>query len=72
MSPKLPILKPKELVKILKKHGFIFLRQDGSHAVYIHPDRKGKIVVVPMHNKDLRKGTLKGILNQAGIDLKTD
>jgi len=28
------------------------------------------MTIVPMHGKDLKKGTLHGILKQAGIDLK--
>jgi len=34
---------------------------------YQHPEKK-LITVVPMHKKDLPKGTLLAILKQAGID----
>jgi antitoxin HicB len=62
-----PSLTPKELVKILENKGFVLKRIHGSHHYFIHPESK-KIIVVPMHNKDLAKGTLHAILKQAGID----
>ena len=47
--------------------GFVFDRASGSHQIYMLPNRS-KRVIVPMHNKDLPKGTLISILKQAGID----
>jgi len=51
----------------LEKHGFVLKRINGSHHYYQHP-QKGKITVVPMHARDLPKGTLMAILKQAGIN----
>jgi len=64
---KSPSLTPTELVKILEARGFVLKRIHGSHHYYRHPD-SGKITILPMHNKDLPKGTLHAILKQAGID----
>jgi len=58
-------MKPKELIKILEENGFIFVRQTGSHAIYKKIDRK--IVVVPIHNRDIPTGTLNGIVKDAGL-----
>lgn len=63
----LPSLTPKKLIKILERNGFVLKRVHGSHHYYIHPVSK-KIAVVPMHNKDLAKGTFHAILKQAGIE----
>jgi predicted RNA binding protein YcfA (HicA-like mRNA interferase family) len=63
----LPSLTPKELIKILERKGFILKRIHGSHH-YLINTLSNKIVVVPMHNRDLPKGTLLAILKQAGID----
>lgn len=63
----LPAYTSKKLIKLLLKKGFIFDRASGSHQIYMLPDRS-KRVIVPMHNKDLPKGTLISILKQAGID----
>lgn len=56
--------KPRQIIKVLESKGFNFIRQKGSHRLY----RKGSLrVTIPFHNKDLKPGTLKSILRQAGI-----
>ena len=65
--PKLPALKPRQVTRILEKAGFSFERQKGSHKIYI----KREIgITVPIHNKDLRKGTLRNIIRQSGLTLE--
>ena len=66
---KLPVIKPKEVVKALLKAGFIKRRQTGSHLILRHPETK-KIVPVPIHAKDIKKGVLKNILKQADLTLE--
>ena len=56
--------KPKEVVSILKKLGFIKKRQTGSHLVMYHSN-KNKIIPVPIHSKDIKRGLMKGIIKQA-------
>ena len=58
-------MKPRELIKILEKEGFVFVRQSGSHAIY--KKSGNKIIVVPIHSKEIPKGTLNGILKDAGL-----
>lgn len=60
---------PKEIIAILIAHGFELIRTNGSHHIYANRSN-GKRTVVPVHNKDLKKGTLHGILKQAGIELE--
>lgn len=67
--PKLPILKPKEVVKRFQKLGFVKDRQTGSHIILYHQDTKQR-ATIPLHLKDLPKGTLKAILNQTGISVE--
>ena len=64
--PKLPSLKPKQIIKILKKQGFVLSRQTGSHARLVHPD--GRATTVAIHNNELPKGTLRAILRQAELE----
>ena len=60
---KLPLLSSKELCKFLETEGFQCIRQKGSHRFYKHPD--GRTTVVPMHsNKDIKRGLLRGILEE--------
>ena len=55
-----------EAVRALKRHGFIQLRQTGSHLIL---RKEGRTVVVPQH-KPLKPGTLKGVIEQAGLTLE--
>lgn len=64
----MPQIKPKRLIEILKRLGFLFIRQKGSHAVIRHID--GRQTVIPMHPKDISPGTLRGILED--IELKVN
>ena len=53
----------REVIAVLQKMGFVWLRTKGSHAVL----RSGeKVCVVPLHD-ELAVGTLRGILRQAEI-----
>lgn len=64
--PKLPSFTPKALIKKLKKLGFIEDHQTGSHIVMYHPETERR-AVIPHHLKDLKKGTLLSLLNEAGV-----
>ncbi|HCA67001.1 MAG TPA: hypothetical protein DEP08_02870 [Candidatus Jacksonbacteria bacterium] len=65
--PKLPVIAPRQLISALNKIGFFEHRQHGtSHLVLKHPD--GRRAIVPMHNKDIPKGTLLGILRDCEIN----
>lgn len=59
-------MKVKELLKMLKKDGWVEKTQKGSHLQLEHPTKKGK-VTVPVHGGDIPKGTLNSILKQASI-----
>jgi len=55
----------KEVVKGLKKIGYNFDHQTGSH-IFLHNSTANKSIIVPNH-KELKIGTLKSILKKAGI-----
>ena len=56
-----------ELIRILSKVGFRPKRQKGSHVILIKETKRGKVgCTVPLH-RELKVGTIKGILKQAGI-----
>lgn len=64
--PKLPVLKPKQLIQKLEKLGFMKDHQTGSHVVMYHKETKRR-AVVPIHLNDIPKGTLNSLLKEAGI-----
>jgi predicted RNA binding protein YcfA (HicA-like mRNA interferase family) len=55
-----------DLMHELRAAGWRLSRVKGSHHVFTHPHR-GDIVVVPHPRKDLGKGLVKAIRQQAGI-----
>jgi predicted RNA binding protein YcfA (HicA-like mRNA interferase family) len=63
---RLPPLSGRETISALERLGFVQLRQRGSHVVL----RRGDATcVVPLH-RELKRGTLAGVLAQA--DLRPD
>jgi predicted RNA binding protein YcfA (HicA-like mRNA interferase family) len=70
VSPKLPQIKAKELIRVASKLGFEFDRQSGSHAIYYRKPDKRRIVV-PIHpGKDLKPKTLFGIIKDMGLEVE--
>lgn len=67
--PKLPVIKPKEILKKLKTLGFHEDHITGSHVILYHPVTK-KRAVVPYHLRDIPKGTLSSMLREANITKK--
>ena len=66
---KLPTdLSGQELVRVLLRVGFVVNRQKGSHIVLWRGDPYAR-VVVPDH-KRVRPGTLRQILNEAGVTVE--
>lgn len=64
---KLPVLKPKQLLRSLQRAGFYIHHQTGSHARLLHTTRPELKITVPVHSKDIPKGTLCSILRQAQL-----
>lgn len=56
----------RELVKMVQKDRWEVVRIEGSHYHFKHNIKKG-IVTIPHPRKDLPIGTIKSILNQAGL-----
>lgn len=65
MSRRLPALTPKDVYRILTRAGFVLHHATGSHYILKHPEKPLR-VTLPWHNKDLKIGTLRSIIEQAG------
>ncbi|MBN1160646.1 MAG: type II toxin-antitoxin system HicA family toxin [Dehalococcoidales bacterium] len=68
MRKELPSLKPKELVGVLERAGFILKRKTGSHAILYKPGIL-RPISIPVHTKELPKGTLRAIIRQANLPI---
>ena len=65
---KLPVISGRELVRKLQKHGFVVVRQRGSHIRVEKNDERGIPIkiTVPDH-REIKKGTLHRILKEAHL-----
>ena len=64
---KLPVLKSRDIIKVLLKAGFIEHRQSGGHKIFKRNDLR---VTVPMHSRELKKGTIYSIIEQSGLSVE--
>ena len=62
-------MKSSELIRLLKKDGWIAIRQTGSHIIMEHPVKKGKVICPSHASKEVKKGLLNNILKEAGIKI---
>lgn len=64
--PRLPRVSGAEAVRILERLGFAAVRQRGSHIVM----RRGADGCVVPNHRELKPGTLAGVLRQAGVSIE--
>lgn len=65
---KLKKISGKDCVKILcNKFDFQIVRQKGSHIILVKKTLEGKIGTVVPNHKELKVGTLKGVISLAKI-----
>lgn len=69
MKLRLPILKPRQVIKALNKAGFVKARQTGSHLI-LKNLKTGKIVPIPIHTKSLKRGLTAAIIKEADLTLE--
>ncbi|MFN2426339.1 MAG: type II toxin-antitoxin system HicA family toxin [Candidatus Binatia bacterium] len=66
MSPHLPAISARDLITILRRHGFEPVRQSGSHRILRHAD--GRRTTIPVHSgRTLGRGLLRQILRDTGL-----
>ena len=66
MTQRLPALRPQQVIRALERAGWQVHRQRGSHVSM----RKGGVpflITVPLHRRDLPRGTLRDIISDAGL-----
>ena len=68
--PKLPQIKGDRLINALRKEGWYVDRTHGSHAIMRHENKPGTKVVIPIHGKAIKPGTLSNILKKAGLSVE--
>ncbi|CDH43611.1 type II toxin-antitoxin system HicA family toxin [Candidatus Contendibacter odensensis] len=61
--PSLPVVSGAEAIRALQRLGFVVVRQQGSHIVL----RRGSQGCVVPNHRELKVGTLAGLLKQGGV-----
>ena len=65
----LPVLRPREVVAILERLGFVEVRQRGSHKQFRHED--GRVTTVPFHaGRDVAPALLRQIARDIGMSVE--
>jgi len=66
MGQRYPICNANDVIRVLRRNGFMKVGQKGSHQKWRHPD--GLQVIVPDHgSKQIPIGTLKSIIEGSGL-----
>ena len=67
--PKPPVLKPREVIAVLRALGFQETRQRGSHKQFRHPD--GRATTVPFHEgRDISPILLRQIARDISVPVE--
>lgn len=69
MNERLPAVGAREVIRALHRAGFVTARTSGSHCRLIHDKDPARKVTVPVHTGDLKRGTLRSIIAQAGLSV---
>jgi len=68
---RLPAVSGTNVVRALRRAGFRVDRIVGSHHMMLHPTDRRRAVTIPVHsNRDLKPGTLRAIVRQAGLTVE--
>ena len=66
MAKRIPMLKARDIMRVLRSLGFMAIRQSGSHIFFQHPD--DRTTLVPRHGgEDIGRGLLRQILREAEL-----
>ena len=66
MTAHLPALTGQAVIAVLRRHGFLPVRQSGSHVILRHPD--GRRTTVPVHaGRTLGRGLLRQIMRDGDL-----
>lgn len=67
MNQRLPAVTARDAIRALERAGFAVSRTSGSHCRLVHTGNPARKITVPIYAGDLKRGTLRGIIAQAGL-----
>jgi len=70
LSPRLPVVTPRDAERVARKLGFVLHHQTGGHAIYYRESDRRR-AVIPVHpGRDLRPKTMRTIIASMGITVE--
>lgn len=69
MSPRVPALKPRKVIRTFQNAGYSLDHVEGSHYYFTHPTDRTVHFSVPHHSGEMKRSTLAKILKQARLNL---
>jgi predicted RNA binding protein YcfA (HicA-like mRNA interferase family) len=66
--PRVPLLRPREVVNAFERCGWRVVRQRGSHTI-MTKDGSVATLSVPQHDQ-VARGTLRGLIDKAGLSVE--
>ena len=64
--PPLPVVSGDKAARAFERRGYRYLHAKGSHMIYVRP---GSIKLSIPRDKELDRGLLKKLINDAGLDV---
>lgn len=69
-AQRLPAVNGRAVIRALERAGFTIVRTSGSHVRLVHAVDPSRQTTVPVHKgRDLPRGTLRDIIDQAGMSV---
>jgi predicted RNA binding protein YcfA (HicA-like mRNA interferase family) len=66
--PQVPLLKPKDVIKIFKNFGWVVARSSGSHII-LTKEENISTLSVPNHS-EVARGTLRSLIDKSGLTIE--
>ncbi len=60
-------MKVREVIKLIEDHGWVLIRQRGSHRQFKHASKPGRVTVPGNLGDEFKPGTSASVLRQAGL-----
>ena len=61
-------VKVREVIRVIERDGWVLVRQRGSHRQFKHTTKRGVVTIAGNPGTEMPIGTLKSVLQQAGLE----
>jgi predicted RNA binding protein YcfA (HicA-like mRNA interferase family) len=61
-------VKVREVLRLIRRDGWVLKNQEGSHRQFVHPTKPGKVTIAGHESDEMPPKTQKSIMKQAGIE----